>query len=143
MESTRYPFHQENIIEQHPFGDVGLLVWAGWGNILGPRIDLHIQIGINHGKPILSDRYSGTSGTFVSGATGAQSVFVNDNAHPHRANIVHHNLQSEDITHIDWPAFSSHLNPVDHVLHMLGRRFQARQLPPTFLPEIRRALFDE
>ncbi|GFX95490.1 transposable element Tcb1 transposase [Trichonephila clavipes] len=40
---------------------------------------------------------------------------MDDNARPHRANIVDECLQSEDITRRDWPAYSPDLNPVEHV----------------------------
>ncbi|GFT12096.1 DDE_3 domain-containing protein [Trichonephila clavipes] len=46
---------------------------------------------------------------------GAEFLFMNDNALPHRANIVHECLQSEDITRMDWPAYSPDLNPIEHV----------------------------
>ncbi|GFW25711.1 putative DD41D transposase [Trichonephila clavipes] len=74
---------------------------------------------------------------------GAEFLFMDDNARPHRANIVDECLQSEDIPHIDWPAYSPDLNPIEHVCDMLGRRIAARQLPRTCLPELRRALLDE
>ncbi|GFV54297.1 transposable element Tcb2 transposase [Trichonephila clavipes] len=48
---------------------------------------------------------------------GAEFLFMDDNARPHRENIVDEWLQSEDITR--------------------------RQPPPTCLPELRRALLDE
>ncbi|GFV74696.1 transposable element Tcb2 transposase [Trichonephila clavipes] len=51
------------------------------------------------------------------GAMGVEFLFMDDNARPHRANIVDECLQSENIT--------------------------ARQPPPTCLPELRRALLDE
>ncbi|GFU87251.1 uncharacterized protein TNCV_738281 [Trichonephila clavipes] len=35
------------------------------------------------------------------------------------------------------------LNPIEHMWDMIGRRIAARQPPPTFLPELRRALLDE
>ncbi|GFU27601.1 transposable element Tcb1 transposase [Trichonephila clavipes] len=44
---------------------------------------------------------------------------------------------------MDCPAYSPDLNPIEHVWDMLGRRIAARQPPPTCLPEIQRALFDE
>ncbi|GBM88616.1 hypothetical protein AVEN_174350-1 [Araneus ventricosus] len=69
--------------------------------------------------------------------------FMDDNARPHRANIVDECLQSEDITRMDWPAYSPDLNLIEHVWNMLGRRIAARQPPPTCLPELRRALLDE
>ncbi|GFU67921.1 DDE_3 domain-containing protein [Trichonephila clavipes] len=50
---------------------------------------------------------------------------------------------TEDITRVDWPAYSPDFNPIQHVRYMLGRRIVARQLPLTCLPELRRALLDE
>ncbi|GFX06174.1 transposable element Tc3 transposase [Trichonephila clavipes] len=69
---------------------------------------------------------------------GAEFLFMD-----YRANIVDECLQSEDITRMDWPAYSPDLNPIEHVWDMLGRRIAARQPSPTCLPELRRALLDE
>ncbi|GFX86754.1 DDE_3 domain-containing protein [Trichonephila clavipes] len=71
---------------------------------------------------------------------GAEFLFMDDNARPHRANIVDECLQSEDITRMDSPAYSPDLNPIEHVWDMLGRQIAARQPPPNCLPELRRAL---
>ncbi|KFM76293.1 Transposable element Tc3 transposase, partial [Stegodyphus mimosarum] len=77
------------------------------------------------------------------GAIGAQFVLMDDNGCAHRANIVSECLQSEDITRMDWPAFSLDLNPVEHVWDMLAQRVAACQPPPTCLQELRRALLFE
>ncbi|GFS99184.1 transposable element Tc3 transposase [Trichonephila clavipes] len=74
---------------------------------------------------------------------GAEFLFMDGNARPHRANIVDECLQSEDITRKDWLAYSPDMNPIEHVWDMLGRRIAARQPPPTCLPKLRRALLDE
>ncbi|GFX86683.1 transposable element Tcb1 transposase [Trichonephila clavipes] len=76
-------------------------------------------------------------------AMSAEFLFMVDNARPHRANIVDECLKSENITRMDWPAYSQDLNPIEHVWDMLGRQIVARQPPPTCLPELRRALLDE
>ncbi|GFW65590.1 DDE_3 domain-containing protein [Trichonephila clavipes] len=49
------------------------------------------------------------------GAMDAEFLFMDDNARPHRANIVDECLQSEDIPSMDWPAYSSDLNRIEHV----------------------------
>ncbi|GFW65313.1 transposable element Tc3 transposase [Trichonephila clavipes] len=67
---------------------------------------------------------------------------MDDNARPHRANIVDECLESEDITRMDWPAYSTDLNPIEHVWCMLRRRITALQPSPTCLPEFLRALLD-
>ncbi|GFX51113.1 transposable element Tcb2 transposase [Trichonephila clavipes] len=77
------------------------------------------------------------------GAMGAEFLFMDDKARPHRANIVDECLQSEDITRMDCPAYSPVFNPIKNVWDMLGRRIVARQAPPTCLPELWRALLDE
>ncbi|GFW87764.1 transposable element Tcb1 transposase [Trichonephila clavipes] len=77
------------------------------------------------------------------GALGAEFLFMDGNARPHRASIVDEYHQSEDITRMDWLAYQLDLNAIEHVWDMLGRRIAARQSPPTCLPELQRALLDE
>ncbi|GFV28280.1 transposable element Tcb2 transposase [Trichonephila clavipes] len=48
------------------------------------------------------------------GAMGAELLFMDDNARPHRANIVDECLQSDYITRTDWPAYSPDLNSIEH-----------------------------
>ncbi|GFV66768.1 transposable element Tcb1 transposase [Trichonephila clavipes] len=59
------------------------------------------------------------------GAMGAEFLFMDDNARPHRANIADECLQSEDITRMYWPLYSPDLNPMQYVWDMLGRRIAA------------------
>ncbi|GFT56152.1 transposable element Tcb1 transposase, partial [Trichonephila clavipes] len=135
---TRY--HQENTIERHRYGGAGWLVWGGI--ILGSRTDLHVQSVTMTGH-IYRDVILEQHVRLFRGAMGAEFLFMDDNARPHPANIVDECLQSEDITRKDWPTYSPDLNPIEHMWDMLGRRIAARLPPPTYLPELRRALLDE
>ncbi|GFX62602.1 transposable element Tcb1 transposase [Trichonephila clavipes] len=135
---TRY--HQENTIERHRYGGAGWLVRGGI--ILGSRIDLHVQSVTRTGH-IYRDVILEHQVRLFRGPMDAEFLFMGDNARLHRANIVDECLQSEDITRMDWPAYSPDLNPKEHVGDMVGRRIAARQPPPTCLPELRRALLDE
>ncbi|GFX78170.1 transposable element Tc3 transposase [Trichonephila clavipes] len=134
---TRY--HQENTIERYSYGGAGGLVWGEI--ILGSRTDLHVQRITMTGhiyRDVILEHVR-----LLRDGIGAEFLFMDYNARPHRANIVDECLQSEDITRMDWPAYLPDLNGIEHVWDMLGRRIAARQPPPTCLPELRRASLDE
>ncbi|GFY33934.1 transposable element Tc3 transposase [Trichonephila clavipes] len=133
-------YHQENTIERHRYGGAGRLVWGGI--ILGFRTDLHVQSVTMTGHIYRNINLEQRVRLF-RGAMDAEFLFMDDNARPYRANIVDGCLQSEDITRMDWPAYSPDLNPIEHVWDMLGRRIAARQPPTTCLPELRREFLDE
>jgi transposase len=40
---------------------------------------------------------------------------MDDNARPHKAQIVQHFLQQEAVQTIPWPAMSPDMNPIEHV----------------------------
>ncbi|GFT57413.1 transposable element Tcb1 transposase [Trichonephila clavipes] len=136
----RTPLNQENTIERRRYGGAGRLVWGGI--ILGSRTDLHVQSVTITGH-IYRDVILEQHVCLFRGAMGAEFLFMDDNVRPHRAYIVDEWLQSEDITRMDWPAYSPDLIPIELVCDMLGRRIAACQPPRTCLPELRKALLDE
>ncbi|GFV06981.1 transposable element Tc3 transposase [Trichonephila clavipes] len=60
------------------------------------------------------------------GAIGPDFIFMDENARPHRTLAVEELLEREDITRMNWPAYSPDLNPIEHLWDALGRRFAAR-----------------
>ena len=54
-------------------------------------------------------------------------VYMDDNARLHRARAVTAYLRSEAVTSVPWPAMSPHLNLIEHISDMLGRRMHARE----------------
>ncbi|GFV19181.1 transposable element Tcb2 transposase [Trichonephila clavipes] len=60
------------------------------------------------------------------GAIGPDFIFMDDNARLHWTLAVEELLESEDITRMDWPAYSPDLNLIEHVWDALGRRIAAR-----------------
>ncbi|GFW42573.1 transposable element Tcb1 transposase [Trichonephila clavipes] len=79
-----------------------------------PRTDLHVQSVTMTGH-IYRDVILEQHVRLFRGAMDAEFLFMDDNAHPHRANIVDECLQSEDITRMYWLAYSPDLNPIEHV----------------------------
>ncbi|GFX32212.1 DDE_3 domain-containing protein [Trichonephila clavipes] len=128
MESARYTLPPRDTIERQRYRGAGWFVWGGL--ILGSRTDQnlvpeHVQSVMTTGH-IYRDVILEQHVRLFRGAVGAEFLFMDDNARPHRANIVDECLQSEDITRMDWPAYSPDLNPIEHEWDMLDRRIAAR-----------------
>ncbi|GFS94354.1 transposable element Tcb2 transposase [Trichonephila clavipes] len=107
---TRY--HQDNTIEGHRYGGARWLVWGGI--IFGSRTEQHVQ-SVTMTDHIYRDVILEQHVRLFRGAMGAEFLFMDDNARPHRANIVDECLQLEDITRIDCPAYSPDMNPIEHL----------------------------
>ncbi|GFX03338.1 transposable element Tcb1 transposase [Trichonephila clavipes] len=68
-------------------------------------------------------------------AAGPTFVLMDDNARPHRADIIDDYLESEGIAHMAWPAYSLDLN--------LGHAVSSRFPPSATLIELETALQEE
>jgi transposase len=72
-----------------------------------------------------------------------RSVYMDDNARPHRSRAVTAYLQSEAVTSVPWPAMNPDLNPIEHIWDMLGRRIQAWEPPVRNICQLEAALHQE
>ncbi|GFV51782.1 transposable element Tc3 transposase [Trichonephila clavipes] len=68
---------------------------------------------------------------------------MDDNAWPHRTLAIEELLESEDITRMDWAAYSPDLNPIEHVWDALGRRIGARLHHPENTQQLKQMLIEE
>ena len=63
-------------------------------------------------------------------------VFMDDNARPHRSRAVIECLRQNAVSTIPWPAHSPNLNPIEHLLDILGRKLRAMNPPAQTLAEL-------
>ncbi|GFU85853.1 transposable element Tc1 transposase [Trichonephila clavipes] len=66
-----------------------------------------------------------------------------DNERLNRTLSIEELLESEDITRMDWPAYSPDLNPIKHVCYALGRRIAARLHHPENTQQLKQMLIEE
>ncbi|GFX48277.1 transposable element Tcb2 transposase [Trichonephila clavipes] len=77
------------------------------------------------------------------GAIGPEFIFMDDNARPHWTLAAEELLESEDITRMDWPAYSPDLHPIEHVWVDLGRRIAARLYHLENTQQLKQMLIEE
>ncbi|GFT79311.1 transposable element Tcb2 transposase [Trichonephila clavipes] len=127
--------------ERHRYGGPGVLVWGGI--MLNGRTELHI---FDRGS-VTGDRYCVEvllpHVRLFRGAISPDFIFMDDNDRPHRTLAVEELLESEDITRMDWPAYSPDLNPIEHVWDALRRRITARLHHPENTQHLKQVLIEE
>ncbi|GFW73864.1 transposable element Tcb2 transposase [Trichonephila clavipes] len=128
----------QNITKHHAFRGGSTMVWAGIS--LGYNTNLYIfkrssVTAVRYRDDVLEPIMK-----LYAAAVGPTFVLMDDNARPHRADIVDDYLVSEGIAHMAWPAYSPDLNLIENLWDTLGRAVSSRFPPPVTLIELETAL---
>jgi len=73
---------------------------------------------------------------------GHNFVYQDHNARPHRACPVVNLMETEGIEHMEWPAVSPDMNPIENLWSEVTRTVDASANQPTNLAELRQAVID-
>ena len=123
-------FLDECVLPLTAFGGGSIMVWSGFsahhrtplhhvqGNLNGQRY--RDEILRPHAVPMLRQ--------------GA--VYQDDNARPHRADLVDDFLARSGVVRMDWPACSPDLNPIENFGDHLERQVRENHPPPATLPAL-------
>ncbi|GFX37972.1 histone-lysine N-methyltransferase SETMAR [Trichonephila clavipes] len=117
------------------------MVWAGIS--LGYRTDLHIFKRGSVTAARYQDEVLEPIVRLYAAAVGPTFVLMDDNARPHRADIIDDYLESEEIARMASPAYSPYLNPIENLWDAPGRAVSSRFPPPATLIKLETALQEE
>ena len=117
------------------------MVWAGIS--AQGKTDLHVidnstLTALRHVNEIL-DVYVRP----YAGAVGENFILMDDNACAHTARITDQYLEQATIVHMEWPARSPDLNPIEHAWDMLQTAVSSHPVQPASVQELRQALLEE
>ncbi|GFX91586.1 DUF1758 domain-containing protein [Trichonephila clavipes] len=128
----------QNITEHHAFQGGSIMVRAGIS--LGYHTDLHIFKQGSVTAVRYRDEVLEPIVRLYAATVNPTFVLMDDNARPHRADIVDDYLENEGMA---WLAYSSDLNPIENLWDALGRAVSSRFPPPATLIELETALQEE
>ncbi|GFW82258.1 transposable element Tcb1 transposase [Trichonephila clavipes] len=142
----------QNITEHHAFLGGSIMVYrtppGGTSHslrntALGYRTDLHIFKRGSVTAVRYQDEVLEPIVRLYAAAVDSTFVLMDDNARPHRADIVDDYLESEGIARMAWPAYSPDFNSIENLWDVIGRAVSSRFPPPATLIELETALKEE
>ena len=115
---------QLNMVNTHRAGGGGITVWGGMTSTR--KTNLLIMNGNVTGKSYLQNVIEPI---IIPQWQQHTPKFMDDNAPPHCARIVTARLQAARVPHMDWPAMSPDLNPLEHLWDQLRHQVYAHDPP--------------
>ena len=130
----------QHVQEVRAFRGGSVMFWAGI--MLGRRTPLVPLDGILTGQRYILEVLQPIVRPFRA-EFGDQFILLDDNARPHRAEVVQNFLQQSDIARMQWPAMSPDMNCIEHAWDMLKRAIAQRPHPPITLQDVIEAAIEE
>lgn len=131
------PRHRSFVQEIYPYNGGSVMVWGGIA--IGRRTPLYI-CNRNMNSIVYQNDIINNIIVPLARTIGPDFQFLDDNARPHRAQIVMQAIEEGEIQHLPLPARSPDLNPVEHVWDMLTRALDNHRPAPLTLRELRTVL---
>lgn len=129
----------ECVLPRVQAGGGGVTIWGAFHNagkselhVLDGNMDQHQYIRVLDTKLL----------PFARGHFEANFVFQDDNAPAHRARRVAEFLENEDVEHMDWPAMSPDMNPIENLWSDLSRALNQVDNQPTNVAQLTQAVID-
>ena len=110
---------------------------------MGYRTDLHIYRQGSETAVRYRDEVLDPIVRLYAAAGGPAFILMDDNARPHTAALVDDYLESEGIARMEWPAYSSDLNPIENLCDSLSRAVCTRFPLPATLTDLETPLKEE
>lgn len=120
------------------FGGGGLMVWGAIGH--NYKSDIIFIQGNLTARRYLDTIIIPQIRPYAGALGPADFVLVDDNALPHRAEIVNTYLEEEGIQRMDWPPKSPDFNPIENIWGIMKRSLSRRLRPDHNLRDLRRLI---
>ena len=126
-------FLEDCVLPKTAYGGGSVMVWAGFSAQYRTPLH-HVQGNLNGQR--YRDEILRPLALPMLRQIGQGAVYQDDNARPHRAQLVDNFLVQSRVVRMDWPACSPDLNPIENVWDYLERQVRDNHPPPQGLPQL-------
>ena len=115
-------FADNCLIERDRFGGGSVMVWGGI--MCRRKTNLIVVQGILNAQGYINQILQPEAVSFLQ--RHGPAILMHVNARPHVARICRQFINRNNVNVLTWPAVSPDMNPIEHILDYLGRKFRAR-----------------